>query len=207
MTRTTIILSLSLLALLPNNSNAFANRESHCRNSFLNLPSACLYLKPSSCYVHETTTFNLQMQNDNEEKQLPENPLTTKTIITRSISMIGIFSSLILFWDEGSIVLTRCGPILLSDAIESSSYIATFILASGSNLSRIIYGSSLTSLLLEEEEGFSKAIFRASEMLSIMAVLGAFVVFAWQALSGDAFADGAGLSGIDVRWCRLMNEG
>lgn len=207
MMKNTIILSLILLVTAPRWSDAFAKRNAYCRNDFLKQP--CLHLKPSSFYSREITPLNLHMssESENEKNQIPDNPLTTEIIVTSAISIIGILSSLILFWSEESIALTRCGPILLSDKIESTSYIVTFIIASGSNLSRIIYGSSLTKLILEEEEGFSKAIFRASEMLSIMAILGAFSVFAWQIFTGDAFADGAGLSGIDVRWCRLMNEG
>jgi len=51
-----------------------------------------------------------------------------------------------------------------------------------------------------------KRLFGIMETMAFLSIMGAVGVLAWQVLNGDAFADGAGFSGIDVRWCRLMNE-
>ena len=206
MSNTAKIVSLTLLSILTTRVDAFSLRETSCKKC---LHPQIIYSKPLVRSPLQRSTFNLKMssQSENEEQKVQENPLTLKSVVTSTISIIGIISSLVLLWSEESIAFTRCGPVELSDSLERSSYIATFILASGSNLSRIIYGSPLTDLLIEEEDGISKTFFSVGEILSVTAVLGAFGGCAWQVFTGDAFAEGAGLSGIDVRWCRLMNEG
>lgn len=134
--------------------------------------------------------------------------------ITYGVSIIGIFTSLVLLWSEYSIVTTRCGPSLLPDVVERSSYISIFILASGSNLSRIIFGSSLNNLLFGEdiycERNSSivlqKKVFGIMEAMVITSVFLTFAVLAYQCLNGDAFSPSAGMSGINVQWCKLVNE-
>ena len=67
----------------------------------------------------------------------------------------------------------------------------------------------MTRLLMGDIVGdkvVEKRLLGSMEVLAFISVIGAFAVLAWQVLNGDAFADGAGLSGIDIRWCKLMNE-
>ena len=162
----------------------------------------------------------LHMTSPSEEEERLKSPQKKKKdvldlgfdispFVTYTTSILGITSATVLIWSEVSIVMTRCGTILLSDATERSAYVSIFIIASGTNLSRIIFGSSMTKLLLGDivgEKVVEKSLFGSMEVLVFISVLGAFTVLAWQVLNGDAFADGAGLSGIDVRWCKLMNE-
>jgi len=129
--------------------------------------------------------------------------------VTYTTSILGIISATVLIWSEASIAMTRCGTLLLPEVVERSAYVAVFIIASGTNLSRIIFGSSMTRLLMGDIVGdkvVEKRLLGSMEVLAFISVIGAFAVLAWQVLNGDAFADGAGLSGIDIRWCKLMNE-
>lgn len=166
---------------------------------------------------HHQQKHTLHMASPLEEQESPKSSKNKKEdldidiplFVTYTTSILGIASAAVLLWSEASIAITRCGPILLPDALERSAYVSTFIIASGTNLSRIIFGSSMTELLMGDGIGetvLGKRLFGSMEVLSVVSVLGAFALLAWQVLNGDAFADGAGLSGIDVRWCKLTNE-
>ncbi len=165
------------------------------------------------------TTAQTQLMMSSEEKENNDDAYTCSVVVTTT-AILGILSSLTLLWSEASIVLTRCGPSLLPDFIERSAYISTFIVASGTNLSKTMFGSSMTKLLLRSKDdsdynsntdgiqvsSTEKNLFATMEYLSFISVASAFGVLAWQVLNGDAFSDGAGMSGIDIRWCQLMNE-
>ncbi len=124
--------------------------------------------------------------------------------VRSGLAIVGIISSIITMWSEGSIMLTRCGPALLSDSVEKSAYICVFILASGSNLSRIILGTEMANLIPMGE--CERQLFKLMESMVVLTIVIAFAALGLQVLNGDAFVDGTGLSGIDVRRCRLMNE-
>ena len=124
--------------------------------------------------------------------------------ITSAVAVFGIISALIMLWSEASIAVTRCGPVLLPDSVEKSSYISVFVLASGSNLSRIIFGSGMSNLIPVGDD--EKRLFRFMEAAVFFSILGAFGVLGLQVSNSDAFADGACMTGIDVRRCQLMNE-
>lgn len=73
------------------------------------------------------------------------------SIIINSLSILGLSSAFILFWSEISILLTKCSPAMLSISLERSAYISSFLFAAGTNLSKIIYGCSMTELLLLDD--------------------------------------------------------
>ena len=176
------------------------------------------FTKRSSAIAMTTTSLNLSFSGgDNEDNNKDEEG--NISILYIIVSFVGIISSVIMLWSEVSVALTRCGPPLLPDFLEKSSYISVFIFASGSNLSRIIFGSSMAELILGDDDTSAssddnkvpvleveKELFRLMELMIFWTVLGAFAVLAIQVWNGDAFADGSKMSGIDVRRCRLMNE-
>ena len=191
-------------------------------------PMVCLQILKIQPVLHTAKSWsklNMSSNSDDQEQRrrkkalgIPSNPddvdFSIEPYIIYTTSILGISSALVLLWSEISIALTRCGPTLLPDAIERSAYISVFIIASGSNLSRIIFGSSMADLMVSNAGGsdlsgkpLEEHMFRFMETLTFLSILGAFGLMAWQVLNGDAFADGAGMSGIDIRWCRLMNEG
>ena len=185
-------------------------------------------LSPESIYEYRSNfpkqyhqlKHSLHMSSPLEEQESPKSSKNKKEdaidldidiplFVTYTISILGIASAAVLLWSEASIAMTRCGPVLLPDFVERSAYVSIFIIVSGTNLSRIIFGSSMTEVLMGDAIGETTAgknLFGSMEVLAVASVLGAFALLAWQVLNGDAFADGAGLSGIDVRWCKLTNE-
>ena len=186
------------------------------------------------------TKLQMSSEEHNKKKESMKNPspksisnelIRNHSAIIKATSMLGISSSLVLIWSEISIALTRCGPLLLPDAIERAAYLAVFIIASGTNLSKIIFGESMTQMLLADDNSsgcasrgirtyirvgrfafhvenhpLERQLFVLMETLAFVSIMGAFGVLAWQVMNGDAFAEGAGFSGIDIRWCRLTNE-
>ena len=194
---------------LPSRTNYFSK----------NKPSrACAFQKDFafSRTIDQTRVF-MSSPSDEKDKSPADHGLDADVIspwATYGVSIIGIFTSLVLLWSEYSIVTTRCGPPLLPDAVEKSSYISIFILASGSNLSRIIFGSSLNNLLFGEdiycERNSSivlqKKVFGIMEAMVITSVFLTFAVLAYQCLNGDAFSPSSGMTGINVQWCKLVNE-
>ena len=71
-------------------------------------------------------------------------------------------------------------------------------------MSRIIFGSGMSNLIPVGDD--EKRLFRFMEAAVFFSILGAFGVLGLQVSNSDAFADGAGMTGIDVRRCQLMNE-
>jgi hypothetical protein len=166
---------------------------------------------------HHQLKHTLHMSSPLEEQESPKSSknktedldIDLPLFVIYTTSILGIASAAVLLWSEASIAVTRCGTIYLPEVVERSAYVSTFIIASGTTLSRIIFGSSMTELLMGDGIGgivAGKRFFGSMEVLTIVSVLGAFALLAWQVLNGDAFAEGAGLSGIDVRWCKLTHE-
>lgn len=130
-----------------------------------------------------------------------------------STGVIGSISAALVLWSEVSVAMTRCGPINLPDWLERSAYLANFAVVAASILARIILGTSLTEFLSSRQPAGARAgsttglaLLAVAEYFSLVVLLGAVAVVAVQVGNGDALAEGAGLSGIDVNRCRLLLE-
>ena len=84
-----------------------------------------------------------------EEQQNDADSWTCSFVVTTT-AVFGILSSLTLLWSEASIVLTKCGPMLLPDFLERSAYISAFIIASGTNLSKTILSDNKNILYISK---------------------------------------------------------
>mmetsp|Transcript_16095 Transcript_16095/g.24155 ORF Transcript_16095/g.24155 Transcript_16095/m.24155 type:complete len:302 (+) Transcript_16095:65-970(+) len=176
--------------------------------------------------LSSATTTTKRKQQQKQQKQQPNSNgvfnYNYTSVVVNTLSILGLSSAFVLFWSEISILLKNCSPstTLLPVEIERSAYISSFLFASATNLSKIIFGCSMTELLLleEEEEGeygvnvgntnyndnvvkpLERALFYATEVVAFMAVVSAFAVVVWQIVQG---VDNVGSDG---RWCQLMNE-
>mmetsp|Transcript_5305 Transcript_5305/g.8492 ORF Transcript_5305/g.8492 Transcript_5305/m.8492 type:complete len:138 (-) Transcript_5305:1637-2050(-) len=126
------------------------------------------------------------------------------------VGTIGIISAAITLWSEVTVAVTRCGPQALPNWLERSSYLTVFVVVACSILARLIAGSSLASLLdsfgpkSSRIDGAYRTVFSTAEALSLLVIVVATVVLGAQLTNGDALADGAGLTGIDVNRCSLL---
>ena len=136
--------------------------------------------------------------------------------VLSGIGVLGSVSAVLVLWSEASVAMTRCGPSSMPDWLERSAYLSIFPLIAASLLARIIAGKSLTEILCARLSGSNPperstmgsalSLMSVAEYLSSVVLLGAVVVLAVQIGNGDALAEGAGLSGIDVNRCRLLLE-
>jgi cytoskeletal protein RodZ len=170
-----------------------------------------------------------QNQNQKQEQQkddtsssfiMPISSLSlSSSMVINTLSVLGLLSAFCLFWSECSILLTKCSPVMLPISMEQSAYISCFLFASGTNLSKIIFGTSMTELLLVDHcddvndygkdnnirkiysrKTIEKGLFYATEVVAFMAVVFAFAVVVWQVLQGVE------TPGSDDRWCQMINE-
>ncbi|KAG7350492.1 hypothetical protein IV203_009852 [Nitzschia inconspicua] len=122
------------------------------------------------------------------------------------LAEIGIGFSIGVLWSEYSVILTGCGPLNFSDALERVCYQGVIALSGVALFNRIVAGKSLE---LTVEEWFGPLLdttlvqIRIAEYSSAMAVGGAFLTLAVQYQSG---ANMDGLSGIDVSLCRAIRD-
>lgn len=124
-----------------------------------------LMTKRSSNDVLSIHQMSRQPQNNDSKQQTKETtnppPTTTTTEVKSTInitsftintlSILGLSSAFILFWSEFSVLLTKCSPVTLPVNIERSAYLSSFLFAAGTNLSKIIFGCSMTELLFQDD--------------------------------------------------------
>lgn len=127
--------------------------------------------------------------------------------LVAGLAEIAFGFSLGVLWSEYSILLTGCGPLHFSDALERVCYQGTVAAAGAALFHRIVAGGrgldESAVVCFGPLEDFTLVQVRAAECASAVAVLGAFVALAAQYARG---ANMDGLSGIDVSLCRALRD-
>jgi hypothetical protein len=139
--------------------------------------------------------LHVSSQNNDEENTLAIN------IATFGVVLLSIFSSLGVFWSEMAIFQTGCGPLSMPDWLERSAYLGVLVVSGLSLFWRIVtFGDEgLASILSSSTNSTTRRTFlQGVEALTFLAVSGAIIVLANQALNGETMD---GLSGIDLQMC------
>jgi hypothetical protein len=109
-------------------------------------------------------------------------------------------------WSESSVMITGCGPLNFSDALERICYQGVIVVAGTALFLRIVtrvdlatncsdyFGELLESTMVQV---------KIAEYLSLLAVVGAFIALAVQSASG---AQMDGMSGVDIELCRAIRD-
>ena len=145
-------------------------------------------------------------RNDNDSKEENKSNYTPSVILVISItSMIGIMSSVGTLWSEFSVVTTGCGPLNLPDAVERGCYLGTFVFAGSSVFARIVSGKGISAFieLGNDKEIACPFLLQTAEVMSLIAVLMAFVTLGMQEFKGEQIY---GLSGINIDMCRALQQ-
>ena len=105
-------------------------------------------------------------------------------------------------------ITSGCGPLNFSDTLERICYQGVILTAGLSLFTRIVTIGDLTSYVCDEYFGGSLAEatvvqVRAAELLSMLAVVGAFVSLGFQIAHGEQMD---GLSGINIELCRAVRD-
>jgi hypothetical protein len=157
-------------------------------------------------------TNNNPQGNGNNNQQNNGNHFIVSAIITLT-STLTTLASLGTLWSEYSVFTTGCGPRSLPDAIERECYLGVLTVAGLSVFIRIVTGDGFSSMT-QQQLGYGDgkklndetALIRwmqLAESLSLLAVLGAFVVLGSITIHGEQMD---GMSGINVDMCRAIQE-
>lgn len=130
--------------------------------------------------------------------------------LVSGLAEISIGFSLGVLWSEFAVVTSGCGPLNFSDTLERICYQGVILTAGLSLFTKIVTigDQDLTSYVCDEYFGGSLAEatvvqVRAAELLSILAVVGAFVSLGFQIAHGEQMD---GLSGINTELCRAVRD-
>lgn len=134
-------------------------------------------------------------------KRASSRHLSLNDNLVSGLSELSIGFGMGTLWSEYNIIETGCGPLGLSDWLERSCYEGVLVTAGIAVFNRLAFGRDLATMS-ESIYGFLEDStlwqVRTAEILSLLAVLGAFVAIASQLHSGQQMD---GLSGIDQDMC------
>jgi hypothetical protein len=130
------------------------------------------------------------------------------------IAEIGMGCSFGVLWSESAIILTGCGPMNFSDALELLCYQGVIAVAGLAVFNRIVTQNKQdlanTVQNLYGNDGAGEPLLestviqvRIAEYLSVLSVLGAIVALIVQIASGSQMD---GLTGINVEMCRALQQ-
>ena len=195
-------LSLSSI-MLPSTATAFVPSSTLWKNSCQASVTSSSSFSTSAAPKH----LHLCPRDDDDDNQHITNYDDNLLLPTAAFLFASTFASICTIWSEFSVVMTGCGPPSLSDAIERNAYLSVIVVAGSSVFVRIVSGGKSLSQIYANNTSKSDMNYSLYvnfvEILSLLAVVGAFVALAAQSLNGERMD---GLSGVNIDMCRAIQQ-